>query len=143
MQALPAVAYLDLELKEDTLTPADADRIASMLETQRTRESLMKSSFDPSLLIPFRSKGFTVGVLGGRESCRKGSVRIRKDPAAPLRPQFLNLPVEIVPALGMRRAAFFVPSARIIAATRWSGSSKLSVPGPEKQRILNSPLIQN
>lgn len=55
LRSLPAGAYLDLELKDETLRPADSSAIARVLDAHRTRERLMISSFDPDLLIPFES----------------------------------------------------------------------------------------
>jgi|SRR5271157_3165806 len=104
LQSLPAGTYLDLELKEETLRPADSVSIVRILDAHRTRERLMISSFDPRLLIPFRRQGFTVGYLVGEESARRGMFGFAKV-LLRLRPHYINLPAEIVPALGARRAA--------------------------------------
>src|SRR5271157_4176828 len=104
LQSLPAGAYLDLELKEETLRPADGPAIARILDAHRTRERLMISSFDPDLLVPFRKRGFTVGFLVGEEAARRGMFGFAKVVLG-LRPHYLNLPAEIVPALGVKRAA--------------------------------------
>lgn len=113
LQLLPAEAYLDLELKEETLRPADSDRIVRIIDAHRTRERLMISSFDPNLLIPFRRQGFIVGYLVGEESARRGVFGFAKA-VLRLRPQFLNLPAEIVAALGARRAAFLFGALRFL-----------------------------
>ena len=118
LQSLPAEAYLDLELKEETIRPADSDRIVRILDAHRTRGRLMISSFDPNLLIPFRRQGFTVGYLVGEESARSGMLGFAKV-LLRLRPQFLNLPAEIVPTLGAARAA------RLFGTLRFLGFSLL------------------
>src|SRR5271169_6843254 len=41
LSALPQDAYLDLELKEETLVPEDAERIAGILDARMPRERLM------------------------------------------------------------------------------------------------------
>ncbi|MGA2642988.1 MAG: glycerophosphodiester phosphodiesterase family protein [Spirochaetia bacterium] len=113
LESLPPEAYLDLELKAETLRPPDSDRIARILDAHRTRERLMISSFDPNLLIPFRRQGFTVGCLIGEESTRGGIFGLAKA-VLRLRPQFLNLPAEILPMLGARRAACVFGALRFL-----------------------------
>ncbi len=103
LSALPAGAYLDLELKEDTLLPEDADRIAAILDAHIPRERLMISSFALKLLVPFRKKGFTVGLLVGEESAGRGLGGLASD-LLRLRPQFVNLPVDVMGILGLRRS---------------------------------------
>jgi len=100
---LPAGAWLDLELKEETLTTADTDRIAAILDARRSRERLMISSFALPLLVPFRKRGFTVGYLVGEETARGGFLRLA-GALTRLRPHYLNLPVESLRALGTQRA---------------------------------------
>ncbi|MGO9309082.1 MAG: glycerophosphodiester phosphodiesterase family protein [Spirochaetia bacterium] len=113
LRSLPADAYLDLELKEETLVPADSAAIVRILDAHRSRERLMISSFDPDLLVPFRRQGFTVGFLVGEEAARRG-MRGFAEVLLRLRPHYLNLPVEIVPALGARRAAFLFRTLRLL-----------------------------
>lgn len=103
LDALPAEAWLDLELKEETLTAADADRIALILDARRSRERLMISSFAPALLIPFRRRGFTIGFLAGEQAAGAGFLPLAAA-LARLRPHYLNLPVESLRVLGARRA---------------------------------------
>jgi glycerophosphoryl diester phosphodiesterase len=103
LAALPSDSWLDLELKEETLEPSDAARIAAILDSHRPRKRLMISSFSPDLLVPFKRKGFTVGFLVGEEAAARGiwgfaRVLFR------LRPQFLNLPVDMLALLGQQRA---------------------------------------
>ena len=103
LKALPAEAYLDLELKEETIREPDAPLIAAILDAHRTRELLMISSFSPALLVPFRRMGFTVGLLVGEEAAARGLVQFSKALMC-LRPQFLNLPVDALHILGQSRA---------------------------------------
>ncbi len=115
---LPAEAYLDLELKEETLTEADCEPIARLLDSSRGRKNFMISSFEPRLLRPFRRKGFTVGFLLGEEAAQRGLVRLACV-ILRLRPQFLNLPIDMFALVGRRRAL------RIIALLRICGFSLL------------------
>jgi glycerophosphoryl diester phosphodiesterase len=103
LSALPPGAYLDLELKEETLTPADAGSIIRILDHRVSRDRLMISSFDLRLLVPFRRKGFTVGLLVGEEAAGRGLWGLVFD-LFRLRPRYVNLPVDILGILGVRRS---------------------------------------
>jgi glycerophosphoryl diester phosphodiesterase len=103
LREVPDGAYLDLELKQETLTPADCVPIADILRACRARIRLMVSSFDPALLAPFRRMGFTIGYLVGEDDAGRGLVGFAGT-LLRLRPQFLNLPVEMIGVLGAGRA---------------------------------------
>ena len=103
LAALPPGAYLDLELKEETLTPRDVEGIITILDGHVSRDRLMISSFDLRLLVPFRRKGYTVGLLVGEEAAARGLGGLASD-LLRLRPQFVNLPVDMLAALGLRRS---------------------------------------
>jgi glycerophosphoryl diester phosphodiesterase len=113
LAALPRDAYLDLELKEETLLPEDADRIAEILDAHMPRERLMISSFALRLLVPFRKKGFTVGLLVGEETAGRGLGGLAFD-LFRLRPQFVNLPVDVLGILGSRRSALLFRILRVL-----------------------------
>ena len=116
LSALPPGAYLDLELKEETLTPADAGSIARVLDEHVSRGRLMISSFDLRLLVPFRRKGFTVGLLVGEEAAGRGLRGLAVD-LFRLRPQYINLPVDILGILGARRSSLLF---RVLRAAGFS-----------------------
>jgi glycerophosphoryl diester phosphodiesterase len=101
--SLPAGAYLDLELKEETLSPADCERIAVILQAHRARLRLMVSSFAPSLLVAFRRRGFTIGYLVGERAAGMGILGFAGT-LLRLRPQYINLPVDMIGVLGRSRA---------------------------------------
>jgi glycerophosphoryl diester phosphodiesterase len=105
LDSLPRDAYLDLELKEETIRQSDADSIAAILDAHRTRDLLMISSFSAALLVPFRRMGFTVGLLVGEEAAARGLIGFASA-LFWLRPQFLNLPVDMLHILGRHRAEF-------------------------------------
>jgi len=113
LSALRQGAYLDLELKEETLQPEDADLIAGILDAHIPRERLMISSFALRLLVPFRRKGFTVGLLVGEEAAGRGLGGLASD-LFRLRPQFVNLPVDIVGMFGPRRSALLFQILRVL-----------------------------
>jgi glycerophosphoryl diester phosphodiesterase len=103
LREMPDGAYLDLELKQETLTTADCLPVSDILRAFRARIRLMVSSFDPALLAPFRKMGFTVGYLVGEDDAGRGLLGFAGT-LLRLRPQFLNLPVEMIGVLGAGRA---------------------------------------
>jgi glycerophosphoryl diester phosphodiesterase len=103
LAALPPRAYLDLELKEETLLQEDTEPIARILDASIERDRLMVSSFALRLLVPFRRRGFTVGLLVGEETAARGLRGLAAD-LLRLRPQFVNLPVDVMRIFGARRA---------------------------------------
>ncbi len=113
LRELPPDAYLDLELKEETLVPEDGEKIAPLLEARRDRGNLMISSFGARLLIPFRGMGFTVGYLVGEETAERG-LRGFLQVLVRLRPHYLNLPVDIVSRIGLRRASLLFRILRFL-----------------------------
>ncbi len=103
LSALPRDAFLDLELKDETLTRADCGPIASLLAGHIDEEHLMVSSFNPWLLMPFRRRGCMVALLISSRLAALGAL-----PMGILlllvRPRFVNLPIGMLEALGIRRA---------------------------------------
>jgi glycerophosphoryl diester phosphodiesterase len=100
---MPGDSYLDIELKDETLTPEDCPRIANIILSRRNRARIMISSFKADLLAYFRAAGFTVGWLVGEEAVADGA-RAFAGTLLRLRPQFLNLPVQMFERIGPRRA---------------------------------------
>jgi glycerophosphoryl diester phosphodiesterase len=97
LSALPPGCFLDLELKRETLSPADCEPIRGILQGRVDPRRLMISSFDPRLIAPFRRRGFIVGFLAGRDAAAMG-VGALALLLLRLRPQYLNLPVEVLRA---------------------------------------------
>jgi glycerophosphoryl diester phosphodiesterase len=103
LQSQSAGAFVDLELKEETLSPVDCERIAVILQAHRARLRLMVSSFAPSLLVAFRRMGFTIGYLVGERAAGMGILGFAGT-LLRLRPQYINLPVDMIGVLGRSRA---------------------------------------
>jgi glycerophosphoryl diester phosphodiesterase len=95
-------AYLDLELKHETIGLDDFFALSTALDRAVPRSRLMISSFQPSLLYPFRRAGYTVGFLLGEEAYARGAGAIARE-LMRLRPQFVNLPVQTLDRIGVRR----------------------------------------
>ncbi len=113
LDAIPSGSYLDLELKEETLTVDDCGPLSDILDARIQRRHLMVSSFKPQLLVPFRRRGFTVGFLVGEETVALG-VRAFLRALFRLRPQYLNLPIQLVEKLGPVRAGFLMALIRLL-----------------------------
>lgn len=85
--------FINIELKEETLTPADSEAILGMLEERGLKENILISSFLYSLLPAFKKAGYRTGLLFETESFDRGI-------AGPLlqvlkhRPWSVNLPVK-------------------------------------------------
>lgn len=99
LRMLPPEAYLDLELKEETLTVEDCEAIAALCDRHRDRRRLMISSFGAHLLAPFRRRGFTVGYLVGDEVAEQGATAFART-LLRLRPQYVNLPIQMFERIG-------------------------------------------
>lgn len=63
----------------------------------------MVSSFDARLLLPFRAHGFRVGFLVGEETARRGAAAFAWT-LARLRPQYVNLPIDMIRRIGAARS---------------------------------------
>jgi len=113
LDSIPPGSYLDLELKEETLTIEDCGPIEAMLDAGIPRQHLMVSSFQPRLLRPFRKRGFTVGFLIGEETAARGAWALL-GALFQLRPQYLNLPVQLVEKLGPALAPVFLAFLRLM-----------------------------
>jgi glycerophosphoryl diester phosphodiesterase len=103
LAAIPADSYLDLELKGETLSAADCAPIEDILVTRIEKRRLMISSFESSLLGHFRRRGYTVGLLVGDEIASAG-IGSLMGLLFRLRPQYVNLPVQMIERLGERKA---------------------------------------
>lgn len=92
LRLLPKDKYLDLELKEETLLPADCPSIFRILKKYRGPRNMMVSSFNAALLEYFRNK-IPIGLLIGENVLGKGRLRFLMK-AIKLNPCFVNLPVQ-------------------------------------------------
>ncbi len=76
----------------------------------------MVSSFEASLLGHFRRKGYTVGFLVGDEIAAQGAgallgVILR------LRPQYVNMPVQVIERVGSRKARLLLRLLRFLGCS--------------------------
>jgi glycerophosphoryl diester phosphodiesterase len=113
LDALPRGAYIDVELKSETLRESDCGPIADILVARVPRRRLMVSSFEPRLLLPFRARGITVGLLLGEEARTRGAAWLVRNLLV-LRPDFLNLPIQIIGPFGRHKAGVLLRAFRAL-----------------------------
>jgi glycerophosphoryl diester phosphodiesterase len=113
LRALPPGAWLDLELKDETIMQEDCDGLMGMLDSHFPRANLMVSSFNPRLLLPFRARGFRVGFLVGEETAERG-IRAFARTLFRLRPQYVNLPIDMVKRIGPARSRWAARLLRLL-----------------------------
>ncbi len=106
LDALPSGAWIDVELKADTLAPEDCVPIARELSRVRRRR-VMISSFDSRLLPPMRALGLTTALLLGEEARTLGPLRLALI-LLRIRPSWLNLPIQILSLRRRHRALLLV-----------------------------------
>jgi glycerophosphoryl diester phosphodiesterase len=113
LDLLPPGAFIDVELKDETLRVSDCRPIVALLDARVPRRRLMVSSFEPALLKPLRAQGIRVGLLLGEEVQARGAVWLVTTLLV-LRPQYLNLPVQMFGLFGRHKTMFFLRVLRAL-----------------------------
>jgi glycerophosphoryl diester phosphodiesterase len=113
LAGLPSGIYLDVELKGETLKPADCPRIlAEITASGVTTDRLMISSFVPELLPPWKAWGIETALLLGSEAAREGILRlvgiVRR-----IGPAWINPAVQAFDVLGTLPARLLFRIARL------------------------------
>ncbi|MCG8573064.1 MAG: hypothetical protein MJB14_23270 [Spirochaetes bacterium] len=85
--------FLNIELKEDTLTPKDSSKIKSILK-KYPFENILISSFKPELLTSYQKSNIPFGLLIGRET-KEQSLFSRLVKVFQIKPNYINLPINI------------------------------------------------
>jgi len=105
LRGLPRTILLNLELKEETLSADDAPAIDAVIRAHGDPEQVLISSFDHSLLTPWRQLGYRTGLLFDERHFTKGApslqALIRR-----YRPWSLHLPFEYFERAGAARSRF-------------------------------------
>jgi glycerophosphoryl diester phosphodiesterase len=113
LAGLPAGIYLDVELKAETLTPADCSRIlAEITASGVTADRLMISSFKAELLPPWKAWGIETALLLGTEAARMGILRLARL-IRRVGPAWLNPAVQAFEVLGRFPARALLGIARL------------------------------
>ena len=113
LASLPRGAFLNLELKADTLLPSDCAPIYEALRRRPTPGPVLVSSFEPALLPYFKSRGIPIGLLIGEEAAKMGMAGMARE-IWRLRPDYLNLPILMFEMLGRRRALLLTRAMRAL-----------------------------
>jgi glycerophosphoryl diester phosphodiesterase len=113
LAGLPRGVYLDVELKGETLTPADCPRILAELTTAGVAaDRMMVSSFIPELLPPWKAWAIETALLLGSETMRMGIVRLARL-VRRIDPSWINPPVQGFAVLGRFLAGLLARWARL------------------------------
>ncbi|HTP59189.1 MAG TPA: SRPBCC domain-containing protein [Spirochaetia bacterium] len=113
LASLPEGAFLNLELKSDTIHPSDCPAILDALRRRPAPGPLLVSSFEPRLLPYFKRRGVPIGLLVGEEAARLGIAGMARQ-LWRLKPDYLNLPILMFEVLGKRRGLLLVRILRIL-----------------------------
>ena len=113
LAGLPRGIYLDVELKGETLTPADCPRILAELTAAGVdADRMMDSSFIPELLPPWKAWGIETALLLGSEAMRMGIPRLLRL-VRRIDPTWINPPVQGFAVLGRFLAGLLARWARL------------------------------
>jgi glycerophosphoryl diester phosphodiesterase len=112
LKFLPAGKFINIELKEETLTTADCPAICDMLLKYLDRKNLIVSSFEHALLPYFKERQVTIGMLLGEKHAGIGITNIIKG-IIRIKPEYLNLPVDIFDLANKYIIYFILGSLRI------------------------------
>ena len=94
LKFLPKDKFINIELKEETLTTSDCPAICDMLLKYLDRRNLIVSSFEHALLPYFKERQVTIGMLLGEKHAGIGVTNII-NAIIKIKPEYLNLPVDI------------------------------------------------
>lgn len=94
LEVMPLNKIINIELKDETITPEDAPEIIKKLKRIGVKENVIISSFRHDLLLDYKNSGYTTGMLIGRKNLEKGFIRTLFD-IRKFKPDFLNIPVEM------------------------------------------------
>jgi glycerophosphoryl diester phosphodiesterase len=92
LKLIPPDKFVNLELKEETLTPEDSEKIYTIAKNNFDTGNILFSSFEPDLLYFFRDNKITFGFLIGDKIFKRGIIKIIRS-IGKLHPDFINLPV--------------------------------------------------
>lgn len=93
LDRIPRERWINVEVKKETISPEDCQRIAEMIRGRGRTERLLVSSFDHELLPVFARAGIETGALIGEEHGERG---IRGLVAVVLRARttYVNMPIQ-------------------------------------------------
>jgi glycerophosphoryl diester phosphodiesterase len=107
LKLIPENIYLDIELKEETLTDDDLPYIHDKILEYIKPSNIMISSFNPSLLSHFPKKGVKLGLLIDERFEKEGLSGLEKA-MFKIKPYSLNLPVQMFDEIGDKKSIQFL-----------------------------------
>lgn len=93
LYSLPRDKFINIELKEETLTPADSEAILGILKAHGLKENILISSFLHPLLPVFKKAEYKTGLLFEEENFENGIINPLIE-VLKHRPWSVNLPVK-------------------------------------------------
>ena len=94
LEVMPLNKFINIELKDETITPDDAPEIIKRLKRAGSKRNIIISSFRHDLLTDYKNSGYMTGMLFGKEFFEKGLIKTLLD-IKKFKPDFLNIPVEM------------------------------------------------
>ncbi|MEI8094904.1 MAG: glycerophosphodiester phosphodiesterase family protein [Spirochaetales bacterium] len=92
LRALPRTILLNLELKEETLAPGDATALDAIVRAHYDPENVLISSFEHTLLPPWRELGYRTALLFDQRHIAPGAPSVQAL-IRRYRPWSVNVPV--------------------------------------------------
>jgi glycerophosphoryl diester phosphodiesterase len=115
LKSIPSGKLVNIELKDETLTPSDSGTLCDIFLNYIEQENLLVSSFDHSLLPVFAERNVMIGLLIGNISKKTGLFRLLIRILS-MKPESMNLPI------GMFDTAGKIPSIIILRLFRLLGT---------------------
>jgi glycerophosphoryl diester phosphodiesterase len=94
LEVMPLNKIINIELKDETITPDDGPEIIDRLKRIGAKENVIISSFRHDLLPAYKNDGYMTGMLIGRKNFEKGVIGTLFD-IRKYKPDFLNIPVQM------------------------------------------------
>jgi len=113
LESLPADKFINIELKEETLTVKDARMILEKLNKKNLKNNILISSFKHELLPPFKRSGFKTGLLFETDSLKEQPLKQIFD-IVRYRPWSVHPPVNIFTEYLPLSIKLFVFAAEIL-----------------------------
>ncbi len=107
LSLIPKDKFVNIELKEETITTDDLENIYNLAVKYISLENLLLSSFNHDLLPFFRKKKVKIGMLIGERDNKNGILNLFAK-IYRMNPEFVNPPIKIYELMGKRIADILV-----------------------------------